>query len=149
MRYCDKCGAAIVNRGHKSCSSGIFRGTPIICDECYEKECAMGLAVGKAAFSVGKVIARWFVGILIGLMFVIGACKAEIALAGNLPDATQVKVFIGIEVAVVACFVASKVGTIILRNRFVKFLLRVIAYFTFWMSLIFGVALYFVIKYTV
>ena len=47
----------------------------------------------------------------------------------------------------IICFIISKVGTYKLQNRFAKFILRIVAYFTFWMSLVYGVALYFIIKY--
>lgn len=148
MRYCDKCGAAIPNGGHKSCASGIF-GTPIICDDCYDKEVATGAAVGKAALSMGKVIGRLFIGILVGLGGIIGVCTVLKTVAGIIPDAAAVKLLVGVEVVAIICFIVSKIGTYVLRNRFVKFLLRVVAYFTFWFSLVFGVGLYFIIKYAI
>lgn len=45
--------------------------------------------------------------------------------------------------------IASKIGTRVLWNRFVKFLLHVVADFTFWLSLVFGVDLDVIIKYTI
>jgi len=145
MRYCDKCGAAITSGGHKSCASGIFTGTPYICDDCYDKEVAAGAAVGKAALGIGRL----FIGILVGLGEIIGVCTVLKTVAGNMPDAAAVKLLVGVEVAAIICFIASKIGTRVLRNRFVKFLLRVVAYFTFWLSLVFGVGLYFIIKYAI
>lgn len=148
MRYCDRCGAAITSGGHKSCASGIF-GTPYICDDCYDKEVATGAALGKAALSIGVLLGRLFIGILIGLGEIIGVCAVLKRVAGNMPDASASKLLVGVEVAAIVCFLVSKIGARILRNCFFQFLLRIVAYFTFWLSLVFGVGLYFILKYAI
>lgn len=142
MRYCDRCGAAIVSGGHKSCSSGLW-GSPFVCDECFEKE----VEAGKAAAGIGLFFVRIFIGILVGLGAILAMCKGVEFTCGGLSNAVTNRILIGMEGVAIICFIISKVGTYKLQNRFAKFILRIVAYFTFWMSLVYGVALYFIIKY--
>lgn len=143
IRYCDKCGVAITNGGHKSASSGIFRGTPIICDKCYSEEIAMA----KTAVKGVGLLARLWIGIVSGLALTGGIFLILSNVGNALSNETQRTVTIGVEVVAILCFIASKIGQRILRSKFLRFVCGVVAYFTFWMSLVFGIGLYFILKY--
>ena len=140
MRYCDKCGAAITSGGHKSAASGIF-GQPYLCDSCSAAEDA------TVAMTFG-CFAKLVIGALSGLGTTIGVCAllSKLTLL-NKVHASPTTVVIAIESLAVVCFIASKIGSRILRSKFLRFACRVIAYFSLWMSLVHGVAMYFIIKY--
>ena len=139
MRYCDKCGCAITSGGHKSACQGLF-SSPYLCDECYAAETdAQVKAVG--------CFARIFVGVLSGLGATMGVFGILSKVAGGLSDNVQMKIAIGVEVLAIVCFIASKIGSRILGSKFLRFVCSVIAYFSFWMSLVFGVGMYFILKY--
>ena len=142
MRYCDRCGAKIVSEGHKSCASGLW-GSQFVCEECFEKEAE----AGKAAAGIGLFFVRIFVGILAGLGAILAMCKVGESFSGSVPDDAAKWILIGTEVVAIICFIVSKSGTYKLQNRLAKFILRIVAYLSFWMSLVYGVALYFIIKY--
>ena len=140
MRYCDKCGAAITSGGHKSAAQGLF-STPYLCDECYAKETdAQVKAIG--------CFAKVFIGILVGLAMTAGMAFVMSKIAAGLSDDAQMKITIGVEVAAILCFFVSKIGARRLGSRSLRFFCNVIAYFTFWMSLVLGVGMYFILKYT-
>lgn len=140
MRYCDKCGCAITSGGHKSAASGLFV-TPYLCDECYAAEC------DGAAKAVG-FFARIFIGLLAGVATTGGVFFLLSKTAANdLSNDTQMKIAIGVEVIAIICFIASKIGSRILGSKALRFLCGVVAYFSFWMSLVFGIGMYFILKY--
>ncbi len=139
MRYCDKCGATIMSGGHKSAAQGLF-STPYLCDECYAKETdAQVKAIG--------CFAKVFIGILVGLAMTAGMAFVMSKIAAGLSDDTQMKLLIGVEVVAILCFLASKIGAYRLSSRSLRFFCSAIAYFTFWMSLVLGVGMYFILKY--
>ena len=139
MRYCDRCGAAIASGGHKSAAQGLF-STPYLCDECYGKETdAQVKAVG--------CFAKVFIGVLAGLGMTAGIFGILSKVADGLSNDAQMKVAVGVEVLAILGFVASKIGSRIIASRFLRFACSVVAYFTFWMSLVFGVGMYFILKY--
>jgi hypothetical protein len=146
MRYCDKCGCAIASGGHKSACQGLF-SSPYLCDECYATETENFMAAGKAAAKGTGCLARVFVGILSGLGVTVGVFSILSKVAGSLSDNVQMKIAIGVEVFAVVCFIASKIGTRILKSKFLRFTCSVIAYFSFWMALVFGIGMYFILKY--
>lgn len=138
MRYCDKCGAAITSGGHKSAAQGLF-STPYLCDECYAKETdAQVKAIG--------CFAKVFIGILVGLAMTAGMAFVMSKIASRLSDDAQMKLTVGIEVAAILCFLVSKIGARRLGSRALRFFCSIIAYFTFWMSLVLGVGMYFILK---
>ena len=67
--------------------------------------------------------------------------------AGNLSNSVQLKIAVGVEILAVVCFIASKIGSRNLGSKFLRFICGVVSYFTFWMSLVFGVGMYFILKY--
>lgn len=139
IRYCDKCGCAITSGGHKSAASGLF-STPYLCDDCYAAE------TDATAKTVG-CFARVFVGCMAGLAMTTGVAfllsKATV-LDGVIDDKTAC---IGLEVFAVLCFIASKIGSRILKSKFLRFLCCVVAYFSFWMLIVYGIGMYFILKY--
>ena len=139
MRYCDKCGCAISSGGHKSAAQGLF-STPYLCDDCYAQE------TESATKAVG-CFAKLFIGILIGLAMTGGVFGVLAKVAGNLSNSVQLKIAVGVEILAVVCFIASKVGSRNLGSKFLRFICGVVSYFTFWMSLVFGVGMYFILKY--
>ena len=143
MRYCDKCGCAIEKGGHKSAAQGLF-SSPFLCDECYAAETdAMVNATTKSVGCFAKV----FVGVLSGLGVTFAICSLLPKVADGLSDDVQKKIAVGIEVLAIVCFIASKIGSRILGSKFLRFVCGVAAYFSFWLSIVFGIGLYFVLKY--
>ena len=67
-------------------------------------------------------------------------------ITGGLSDDAQMKIVIGVEVVAILCFFVSKIGARKLGRRFQRFCCNIIAYCTFWMSLVLGVMLYFILK---
>lgn len=140
MRYCDKCGCAITSGGHKSACQGIFN-TPYLCDECYEKET-------EAAVKGVGCFAKIFVGFLIGLGATAGISGILAKLGGcGVPDNALPKIAIGVEVLAIVCFFATKIGSKFLKSKFLRFVSNVASYISFWISLVFGTAMYFLLKY--
>ena len=105
------------------------------------------MAAGKAAAKGTGCLARLFVGILSGLGVTVGVFSILSKVAGGLSDNVQMKIAIGVEVFAVVCFIASKIGARILKSKFLRFTCSVIAYFSFWMALVFGIGMYFILKY--
>ena len=140
MRYCDKCGAAITSGGHKSAASGLF-GQAYLCDSCSASEDA-------AAVKTVGCFAKLFIGVLSGLGMTAGVCTllSKIPILNNMRVSTSTGV-IAIEAIAVVCFIAGMIGARTLRSKFLRFICRAVAYFSFWMSLVFGVAMYFILKY--
>ena len=68
-------------------------------------------------------------------------------IADGLSDDVQKKIAVGIEVMAIVCFIANKIGSRILGSRFLRFVCGAVAYFSFWLTLVFGIGLYFVLKY--
>ena len=140
IRYCDKCGCAITSGGHKSAASGLF-STPYLCDDCYAAET-------DATVKTVGFFARLFIGFIFGLATTGGVFFLLSKTAVNdLSNDTQMKIAIGVEVVAIICFIASKIGSRILGSKFLRFLCGVVAYFSFWMSLVFGIGMYFILKY--
>ena len=146
MRYCDKCGCAITSGGHKSACQGLF-SSPYLCDECYEKETAAFMAAGKSAAKGVGCFAKIFVGILIGLGATAGIAGILVKLGSCVPDNALPRIAIGIEVLAIVCFIASKISSRCLRSKFLRFVSNVVAYASFWASLVFGITMYFLLKY--
>ena len=139
IRYCDKCGAAITSGGHKSAAQGLF-STPYLCDSCYEAETD---ATVKAVGCFGRL----FIGVLSGVGMTAGIFGILSKVADGLSNDVQMKVAIAVEILAIATFIVTKIGSRILKSKFLRFICSVIAYFTFWMSLVFGVGMYFILKY--
>ena len=146
MRYCDKCGAAITDGGHKSDIGGLFTSTRIICDNCHAAEVASEMAAAKTAAKGIGLFARLIIGIVSGLGMTAGVC-ALLSKATFLNNISTSAGLIAIEVFAITCFIASKICSRILKSKFLRFVCSVVAYFSFWMSLVFGVAMYFILKY--
>lgn len=146
MRYCDKCGCEITSGGHKSACQGLFN-TPYLCDECYEKETEAFMAAGKVAAKGAGCFAKVFVGVLVGLGAIIGVTSILVKFGDNLSDDVQAKILLGVEVIAIVSFIASKICSRILKSKFMRFVCSVVAYFSFWLSLVLGVAMYFILKY--
>ena len=150
VRYCDKCGAAITSGGHKSAvvSGGLFGNAPYLCDDCYASESESVAAAGKVAVKGAGCFAKVFIGVLAGLGMTAGICTllSKTTVLNGLSPST---VLVAIEVLAIACFVAGKIGSRILKSRFLRFICCVIAYFAFWMALVFGIGMYFILKYCV
>ena len=143
MRDCDKCGCAIEKGGHKSAAQGLF-SSPFLCDECYAAETD---ATVKATTKAAGCFAKVFIGVLSGLGATVAICSMLPKVADGLSDDVQMKIAVGIEVLAIVSFIASKIGSRILGSKFLRFVCGVVAYFSFWMSLVFGIGLYFVLKY--
>ena len=125
--------------GHKSAAQGLF-STPYLCDECYAKETdAQVKAIG--------CFAKVFIGILVGLAMTAGTAFVMSKMAAGLSDNAQMKILLGVEVAAILCFFVSKIGARRLGSRSLRFFCGIISYFTFWMSLVLGVGMYFILKY--
>lgn len=146
MRYCDKCGCVITSGGHKSACQGLF-SSPYLCDECYEKETEAFMAAGKVAAKGAGCFAKVFVGVLSGLGVTAAIFGILSKVANDLSNDVQMKVAIGVEAMAIFCFIASKIGSRIFKSRFLRLVCGVVAYFSFWMSLVFGIAMYFILKY--
>ena len=114
--------------------------TPYLCDDCYAQETE---STTKAIGCVAKL----FIGILTGLAMMGGVFAILAKIAGELSNSIQVKIAVGVEVFAIVCFIASKVGSRNLGSKFLRFICGVVAYFMFWMSLVFGVGMYFMLKY--
>ena len=54
---------------------------------------------------------------------------------------------VGLEVFAVLCFITSKICSRILKSKFLRFLCCVVAYFSFWMLIVYGIGMYFILKY--
>lgn len=140
IRYCDRCGCAITSGGHKSSASGLFV-TPYLCDDCYAAET-------DATVKTVGFFARLFIGFIVGLATTGGVFFLLSKTAANdLSNDVQMKIAIGVEVVAIICFISSKIGSRILGSKFLRFLCGVVAYFSFWMSLVFGIGMYFILKY--
>lgn len=146
MRYCDKCGCAIEKGGHKSAAQGLF-SSPFLCDECYAAETDAMVDTVKATSKAAGCFAKVFVGVLSGLGVTVAICNLLPKVADGLSDDVQKKIAVGIEVMAIVCFIASKIGSRILGSKFLRFVCGVVAYFSFWLTLVFGIGLYFVLKY--
>jgi hypothetical protein len=103
--------------------------------------------MAKTAVKGVGLLARLWIGIVSGLALTAGIFLILSNVGNALSNETQRTVTIGVEVVAILCFIASKIGQRILRSKFLRFVCGVVAYFTFWMSLVFGIGLYFILKY--
>jgi len=136
MRYCDKCGAEITSGGHKSNYTS-FTGTDFLCDDCYAAE----------EKTPASIVARLVIGVIVGMGGGMGLVCALESLFGKFSNTVQSGILIAMEILLIGTFIACKIGRMRLRSRFLKSILGLVAYLTFWVVLVMGVLLFIVLKW--